>query len=221
MADTTEALPSQGSSVQYNYPNWIPDTSAQVAGGLQGMLGDNGYINQTMGNWYSAPLTAGYDQNSTSAYGMAQQPNPYLGQVQQGTAAGAGYLNSLPASQDFISSGSQGLATSAGMVGSGMGALQQASSTYGSPDWQQAIAAQTQASGAAGAVGSTYLNPAQSQIQQGSGLINQGVNYLNPASNPVPADRQISPNKVQVKPPPRRTCSKATLNTIRTSCQNS
>jgi hypothetical protein len=121
---------------QYQSPDWQVDTSAAVAGGLQGMLGDTGYINQTMQNWYSAPLTAGYDANSTAAFNQAAQPNQWLGQVQQGTNQGGTYAASLPTSQQYINSNAQGLGTASGIVGQGVGALNQASNqTLNSAAW--------------------------------------------------------------------------------------
>ena len=59
-----------GTTSEYVQPAFSTDTSASVAGGIQGMLGDNGYLNSVMGNWY----------NQTPAQGT-------LGQVAQYDAA--------------------------------------------------------------------------------------------------------------------------------------
>lgn len=64
-------------------PGYYTDTAASIAGGIQDMLGNNGYINSVMGNWYDQPAGTGalgsysqYDPNK-----MQDFMNPYVDSV--------------------------------------------------------------------------------------------------------------------------------------------
>lgn len=54
-----ETVPQPNSTTTYTQPSYYSDTAAGVAGGVQGMLGDNGYLNNVMGNWYNQDPTQG------------------------------------------------------------------------------------------------------------------------------------------------------------------
>jgi hypothetical protein len=83
MATTDGSYPSAGSTVSYNFPEYYNSSGAAVAGGLQDMLGTNGYVNNTLNNWYStAPGQGALGQYATySQGGMNQYMNPYVGNV--------------------------------------------------------------------------------------------------------------------------------------------
>lgn len=72
-----------GTTSQYIQPQFSTDTNAAVAGGIQGMLGDNGYLNTVMGNWYDQTPTQGalgqYSQYDPTK--MQQFLNPYVSNV--------------------------------------------------------------------------------------------------------------------------------------------
>jgi hypothetical protein len=76
-------IPTGGTTVNYSQPEYYTQTGQQLAGGLQGMLGDNGYINNTMGNWYSqAPGQGALGQYSQYNPTTEQQfMNPYTTNV--------------------------------------------------------------------------------------------------------------------------------------------
>ncbi len=95
MADgttTTETggttAPAGYATTQNLYPSYYTDTLKNQAGMIQALQGSNGLINQTYSNWYSAPLTAGYDANSTAAYNAAGQTNPWAGWLGSQPTAG-------------------------------------------------------------------------------------------------------------------------------------
>ena len=64
-------------------PVYSTDTGSAVAGGIQGMLGDSGYLNNLMSNWYSQSPTQGalgqYAQYNQST--ADQFMNPYISNV--------------------------------------------------------------------------------------------------------------------------------------------
>ena len=64
-----EYLGAPGTTSQYIQPQFSTDTSAAVAGGIQGMLGNDGYLNSVMGNWYDQTPAQG-------ALGQYAQYNP-------------------------------------------------------------------------------------------------------------------------------------------------
>lgn len=68
---------------EYVQPSYSTETNAAVAGGIQGMLGDNGYLNQVMGNWYNQTPAQGalgqYAQYDPTK--LAQFTNPYVTNV--------------------------------------------------------------------------------------------------------------------------------------------
>lgn len=72
-----------GTTSEYIQPQFSTDTNAAVAGGIQGMLGNDGYLNSVMGNWYDQSPTQGalgqyaqYDQSN-----LQQFMNPYTQNV--------------------------------------------------------------------------------------------------------------------------------------------
>lgn len=78
-----EYLGAPGTTSEYIQPQFSTDTSASVAGGIQGMLGNDGYLNSVMGNWYNNTPTQGalgayaqYDPNQ-----LAKFTNPYTTNV--------------------------------------------------------------------------------------------------------------------------------------------
>lgn len=77
------SYPDPGQTVNYNNPAYYTDTGSQFAGGIQDLLGQNGYINDISNNWYSNSPTQG-------ALGQYAQYN-----------AGAGQ-NGQPGMQDFM-----------------------------------------------------------------------------------------------------------------------
>ena len=72
-----------GTTSEYIQPQFSTDTNAAVAGGIQGMLGDNGYLNSVMGNWYDQTPAQGalgqYAQYDASK--QQQFMNPYVNNV--------------------------------------------------------------------------------------------------------------------------------------------
>ena len=77
------AVTNTATTVQNIQPQYSTETNAAVAGGIQGMLGNNGYLNSVMGNWYNQDPTQGalgqyaqYDPNNLSQY-----TNPYVQNV--------------------------------------------------------------------------------------------------------------------------------------------
>ena len=75
--------PVAGTTAEYIQPQYSTDTNSAVAGGIQGMLGDNGYLNSVMGNWYDTPTGQGalgqyatYDPSK-----MSEFMNPYTSNV--------------------------------------------------------------------------------------------------------------------------------------------
>ena len=72
-----------GTTSEYIQPQFSTDTNAAVAGGIQGMLGDNGYLNSVMGNWYDQSPAQGalgqYAQYDPTK--MQQFMNPYVNNV--------------------------------------------------------------------------------------------------------------------------------------------
>ena len=75
--------PVAGTTAEYIQPQYSTDTNSAVAGGIQGMLGDNGYLNSVMGNWYDTPTGQGalgqYAQYDPSK--MSEFMNPYTSNV--------------------------------------------------------------------------------------------------------------------------------------------
>lgn len=78
-----DALPSAGSTVDYTQPGYYTQTGQALAGGLQDLMGQNGYINNTMNNWYNAAPNQGalgqYAQ--FNAANQQQFMNPYMDNV--------------------------------------------------------------------------------------------------------------------------------------------
>lgn len=77
------AVSNNSTTTQYIQPQYSTETNAAVAGGIQGMLGNNGYLNSVMGNWYNQSPTQGalgqyaqYDPNN-----LDQFTNPYVQNV--------------------------------------------------------------------------------------------------------------------------------------------
>ena len=72
-----------GSTTEYLQPSYSSTTNAQLAGGIQGMLGNNGYLNDVMGNWYNqSPSQGALGQYAQYNPGTAQQfMNPYTSNV--------------------------------------------------------------------------------------------------------------------------------------------
>ena len=78
-----EYLGAPGTTSEYIQPQFSTDTSAAVAGGIQGMLGNDGYLNSVMGNWYDQTPAQGalgaYAQYNPSK--LASFTNPYTTNV--------------------------------------------------------------------------------------------------------------------------------------------
>jgi len=79
------AVTNNSTTTQYIQPQYSTQTNAAVAGGIQGMLGNNGYLNSTMGNWYDQAPAQGalgqyaqYDPTQLSDF-----TNPYVDNVVQ------------------------------------------------------------------------------------------------------------------------------------------
>jgi hypothetical protein len=82
-----DAVPTAGSTVSYTQPQYYSDTGASVAGGVQDMLGTNGYLNSVMGNWYDQSPGQG-PLGQVAQYNPAQQQtfmNPYTQDAAQET----------------------------------------------------------------------------------------------------------------------------------------
>lgn len=78
-----ETFPAPGSTVSYTQPQYYTDTGTQFAGGVQDLLGANGYINDVANNWYdTAPGQGALGQYSQFNAGQQQQfMNPYTSNV--------------------------------------------------------------------------------------------------------------------------------------------
>lgn len=78
-----ETVPAAGSTTSYVQPSYYSDTAAGVAGGVQGMLGNNGYLNTVANNWYGSQPGQQTGQGALgqyAAYNPTQQQqymNPY------------------------------------------------------------------------------------------------------------------------------------------------
>lgn len=79
-----EQTPGAGSTTSYQLPSYYTDTAAGVAGGVQGMLGDTGYLNTVMNNWYGSQPGQGAGQGALGQFTQfdpnqqQQFMNPYL-----------------------------------------------------------------------------------------------------------------------------------------------
>ena len=77
------AVSNNSTTTQYIQPQYSTQTNAAVAGGIQGMLGNNGYLNSVMGNWYDQAPTQGalgaYAQYDPS--NLQNFTNPYVDNV--------------------------------------------------------------------------------------------------------------------------------------------
>jgi hypothetical protein len=78
-----DALPTAGQTVSYQQPEYYSSTGSQFAGGVQDLLGQNGYINDIANNWYDTTPGQGalgqfaqYDPNK-----QQQFMNPYTQNV--------------------------------------------------------------------------------------------------------------------------------------------
>lgn len=82
MADSV-SYPAQGTTVNYVQPQYYTDTGTQFAGGVQDLLGDNGYINDIANNWYNTqPGQGALGQYSTwNQQQQNQFMNPYVTNV--------------------------------------------------------------------------------------------------------------------------------------------
>lgn len=85
MADT---LPAAGSTTSYVNPAYYTDTAAGVAGGVQGMLGDQGYLNNVSNNWYGTQPGQGVGQGALGAYSQynPQQQQQFMNPYTEGAA---------------------------------------------------------------------------------------------------------------------------------------
>ena len=72
-----------GTTSEYIQPQFSTDTNSAVAGGIQGMLGNDGYLNSVMGNWYNQTPSQGalgqYAQYDATK--MSEFMNPYTSNV--------------------------------------------------------------------------------------------------------------------------------------------
>lgn len=114
--DAAQAMSPAAGSTTYTHPTWYNQTAQGIAGGLAGMTGDQGYINQTMQNWYNAPLSTNYDDNALQAYNQASGANPYATALDAGANAAGSYLTSMPASQGYLGQWNTGLGGTAPMM---------------------------------------------------------------------------------------------------------
>ena len=77
------AYPEVGTSVNYNNPEYYNTTGSQFAGGVQDLLGDQGYIKDISNNWYDTNPGQGalgqYNQYNPS--NMQNFMNPYTQNV--------------------------------------------------------------------------------------------------------------------------------------------
>lgn len=80
---TAGGLPSPGETVNYGMPEYYNQTAAQFGGGVQDLLGNQGYINDISNNWYNtAPGQGALGQYSTWNQNQQQQfMNPYTQNV--------------------------------------------------------------------------------------------------------------------------------------------
>lgn len=78
-----DAIPAGGSTVDYTQPGYYTQTGQALAGGLQDLMGQGGYINDTMNNWYNAaPGQGALGQYATWNQNNQQQfMNPYVNNV--------------------------------------------------------------------------------------------------------------------------------------------
>jgi len=78
-----ETIPQAGSTVNYTQPEYYSQTGQQFAGGVQDLLGDNGYINDIANNWYNtAPGQGALGQYGTfNAANQQNFMNPYTTNV--------------------------------------------------------------------------------------------------------------------------------------------
>ena len=85
MADATGVAtnPNAGSTVDYTMPAYYTQTGQNLAGGVNDLLGTNGYINNTMNNWYNAaPGEGALGQYGTfNAANQQNFMNPYTTNV--------------------------------------------------------------------------------------------------------------------------------------------
>ena len=81
MADSTN--PNPGTTVDYTQPSYYTGVGQNLAGGLNDLMGQGGYINDTMNNWYNAaPGQGALGQYATWNQDQQQQfMNPYLNNV--------------------------------------------------------------------------------------------------------------------------------------------
>lgn len=75
----TTASTTPGTTTSYIQPSYYTDAASSMSGGLQGMLGDTGYLNNVMNNWYNQAPNQGalgqYAQYNPSQ--QSQFMNPY------------------------------------------------------------------------------------------------------------------------------------------------
>ena len=80
---------------EYIQPTYSTDTNSAVAGGIQGMLGDNGYLNSVMGNWYGQAPNQGALGSSVVGY-QTQAPTNWQTGAAVGTNVGPGNVTYDP-----------------------------------------------------------------------------------------------------------------------------
>lgn len=87
MADATTTL-QPNTAMNYYQPQYYTDTGSSLAGGVQDLLGQNGYINDIANNWNNiTPGTGALGQYAQYSQGQQQNyMNPYLSNVVQGQA---------------------------------------------------------------------------------------------------------------------------------------
>lgn len=78
-----DMAPAAGSTIDYTQPEYYTQTGQSLAGGLQDMMGQNGYINNVANNWYNAaPGQGALGQFATWNPNQQQQfMNPYVNNV--------------------------------------------------------------------------------------------------------------------------------------------
>lgn len=78
-----DSVPQAGTTVDYTQPSYYTQIGQSLSGGLQDMMGQNGYINNTMNNWYNAaPGQGALGQYAQfNAANQQQFMNPYLSNV--------------------------------------------------------------------------------------------------------------------------------------------
>jgi len=81
MADI--GTPQAGTTVDYTQPAYYTQTGQSLAGGLQDIMGDTGFINDTMNNWYNAAPNEGAlgQYSQWNANNQQQFMNPYINNV--------------------------------------------------------------------------------------------------------------------------------------------